>query len=141
GGVSRGRGRFRCDFGLHRWSHQRTELRGRVLWRDRPRRGGCGRVRPAEGLLRGASCGLLAEPRSNAAKQAGMGRGHPVPLCDLLPHPRAGSRRQRLEGEGPGALQETHRHRDNASLRVLPGRGIPSTLLREEQAGPLLLAL
>ena len=54
---------------------------------------------------------------------------------------RAGGRRARLEGEGAEQVQEPNSHGDKTCLRVLPGRGVPPALLREEQAGPLLLLL
>ena len=60
---------------------------------------------------------------------------------DLLPFSGAGGRRPRLEREGAGAVQKAYRHRDHTGFGVLPGRGIPPALLREEQAVQLLLVL
>ena len=70
---------------------------------DRPRRGGAGRLRPGQGLLRRPAQGLLRGARPDPGHAPGQRRRHPVPLRDLL-------RQRRAEGDGgDGASAPTTR--------------------------------
>ena len=65
---------------LHRTDHAEPDLRGGLHRQDRPRRGGAGRLRPGEGLLRGPAQGLLRGARPDPGHAPGQRRRHPVPL-------------------------------------------------------------
>ena len=69
------------------------DLRRGLLRQDRPRRGGAGRLRPREDLLRRPAQGLLRGARPDPGHAPGQRRRHPVPLRHLL-------RQRRAEGDG-----------------------------------------
>ena len=88
---------------LHERDDAEPDLRGGLQRQDRPRRGGAGRLRPGQGLLRRPAQGLLRGARPDPGHAPGQRRRHPVPLGDLL-HQR------RPEGDGgDGARRPTTR--------------------------------
>ena len=93
---------------------------------------GAGRLRPEEGLIRGAAQGLLRGARSDPGHAPAERRRHAVPLGDLR---HAATRRRRRSGvaddydesaggEGPGSDHD----RDRAGRAVLLRRGVPPAI-------------
>ena len=80
------------------------DLRGGLLGQDRPRRGGDGRLRPDQDLLRRPAEGLLRGARPDPGDAPGQRRRHPVPLRHLL-------RQRRPEGDGGDGARRLRRRR------------------------------
>ena len=87
---------------------------------DRPRRGGPGRLRPGEDLLRRPAQGLLRGARPDPGHAPGQRRRHPVPLRHLL-------RQRRPEGDGGDGARRLRRGaaRRRATSRSRPRSSPP----------------
>src|SRR5258706_7511301 len=81
----RGIGRVR----LHGGKDGKPWLRGRLLGRNRPRRGGPTHLRPEAGVIQGNPRGVLRDPRPDHARSPGQRCRDAVSLGNLSPFYRA----------------------------------------------------
>src|SRR6266511_215514 len=130
GGVPAGRGRVGHGRRLFGRTARESDLRGRLLGKDRPCGDRRGRIRPVARLLRAASGRLLGEPRPDDVEPPGAGRRRAVQVRHLRPYAGAAGRSNRVEGETgeERQVQTPDRHADPAGLEVLAGRGVPPAL-------------
>src|SRR5690606_5814788 len=138
--LPRARGRARRGVGLLRRPRREPGLRGGLLRHDRPCRGGEGDLRSRPHRLSRAARGVLRDPRPDHPGPPGQRCRAPVPLGDLPPGRGAGryrARGHRVAG-GRAGLRCAHRHPDRGQRAVLPGRGLPPALLREQSVAGLL---
>src|SRR5215831_1522668 len=128
-GRARDRGR------LHGRQDVAPDVRRRPRGDDRSRRGGAGRVRPEQAVVRRPSGEVvLPHARSDDEEPPGERRRFAVPVGDLRDD--AGAAQGRRGGEGArgavGPLEEADRHGDRRGGTVDAGRVVPPGLSAEE---------